>query len=115
MAEVIWLNIVNFFGVITKVDGGGFEMLTNPNADPQSAYAKKNLERYRGCGHALQCQRQGGPEGWPGRSNGRAGFEEWNGQGDTLDGVRRESPCSDGKREGAAAKRTTEVEVTMNR
>ena len=43
VAEVIWLNIVNFFGVITKVDGGGFEMLTNPNADPQSAYVKKKL------------------------------------------------------------------------
>jgi hypothetical protein len=44
VAEVIWLNIVNFFGVITKVDGGGFEMLTNPNADPQSAYVKKKLK-----------------------------------------------------------------------
>jgi hypothetical protein len=44
VAEVIWLNIVNFFGVITKVDGGGFEMLTNPNADPQSAYVKKQLK-----------------------------------------------------------------------
>jgi hypothetical protein len=41
--KVIWLNIVNFFGLITKVDGGGFEMLTNPNADPQSAYVKKEL------------------------------------------------------------------------
>jgi hypothetical protein len=44
VAEVIWLNIVNFFGVITKVDGGGFEMLTNPNADPQSGYVKKKLQ-----------------------------------------------------------------------
>ena len=44
VAEVIWLNIVNFFGVITKVDGAGFEMLTNPNADPQSAYVKKKLK-----------------------------------------------------------------------
>src|SRR5260370_28696439 len=43
VAEVIWLNVVNFFGVITQVDGGGFEMLTNPNADPQSAYVKKKL------------------------------------------------------------------------
>jgi hypothetical protein len=43
VAEVIWLNIVNFFGVITKVDGAGFEMLTNPNADPQSAYVRKKL------------------------------------------------------------------------
>ena len=41
VAEVIWLNIVNFFGVITKVDGSGFEMLTNPNADRQSGYVKK--------------------------------------------------------------------------
>lgn len=44
VAEVIWLNIVNFFGVITQVDGGGFEMLTNRNADPQSAYVKKKLK-----------------------------------------------------------------------
>src|ERR1039457_22549 len=44
VAEVVWLNIVNFFGVITKVDGGGFEMLTNPNVDPQSAYVKKKLK-----------------------------------------------------------------------
>ena len=43
VAEVIWLNIVNFFGVITKVDGGDFEMLTNPNADPHSAYVKEKL------------------------------------------------------------------------
>ena len=43
VAEVIWLNIVNFFGVITKVEGGSFEMLTNPNADPRSAYVKKKL------------------------------------------------------------------------
>lgn len=44
VAEVIWLNIVNFFGIITKVDGGGFEMLTNPDADPQSAYVKRTLK-----------------------------------------------------------------------
>jgi hypothetical protein len=44
VAGVIWLNIVNFFGVITKVDGGSFEMLTNPNSDPQSAYVKKKLK-----------------------------------------------------------------------
>jgi len=45
VAELIELNVVNFFGVITKVDvgGGKFQMLTNPNADPQSAYVKKNL------------------------------------------------------------------------
>jgi hypothetical protein len=44
VAEIIWLNIVNFFGVITKVDGDSFEMLTNPNADPQSAYVKRTLK-----------------------------------------------------------------------
>ena len=43
VAENISLNIVNFFGVITKVCGDNFEMLTNPDADPQSAYVKKNL------------------------------------------------------------------------
>jgi hypothetical protein len=43
VAEVIWLNIVNFFGLITKIDGDSFEMLTNPNPDPQSAYVKKEL------------------------------------------------------------------------
>ena len=35
---------INFFGVITKVDGDSFEMLTNPTADPQSAYGKKRLK-----------------------------------------------------------------------
>jgi hypothetical protein len=45
VAELIELNVVNFFGVITAVEDGGerFEMFTNPNADPQSAYEKKNL------------------------------------------------------------------------
>ena len=45
VAELIELNVVTFFGIITKVDGGGerFEMFTNPNADPQSGYAKKSL------------------------------------------------------------------------
>jgi hypothetical protein len=43
VAELIELNVVNFFGVIAKVDGDRFEMLTNPNADPQSAYEKKRL------------------------------------------------------------------------
>jgi hypothetical protein len=44
-AELIELNVVAFFGIITKVDGGGerFEMFTNPNADPQSGYVKKSL------------------------------------------------------------------------
>lgn len=45
VAELIELNVVNFFGLITKVDAGGgtFEMFTNPNADPQSGYQKKTL------------------------------------------------------------------------
>ena len=44
VAEVIWLNIVNYFGVITKVNSDTFEMLTNSNADPNSAYVKKKLK-----------------------------------------------------------------------
>jgi hypothetical protein len=45
VAELIELNVVNFFGIITKVEGGGekFEMFTNPKADPQSGYEKKRL------------------------------------------------------------------------
>jgi hypothetical protein len=42
VAEAIWINIVNFSGVITKVKGGTFEVFTNPNADPRSAYKKEN-------------------------------------------------------------------------
>lgn len=41
VAVAMWLNIVNFSGVITKVTADGFEMLTNPNADPESAYKKE--------------------------------------------------------------------------
>ena len=43
VAELIELNVVNVFGIITKVDGGGekFEMSTNPNADPKSGYERK--------------------------------------------------------------------------
>jgi len=41
VAEAIWINIVNFFGVITRVNGNTFEVLTNPNADPLSAYKKE--------------------------------------------------------------------------
>ena len=46
VAELIELNVVNFFGIITKVEGGGdsFDMFTNPKADPQSGYIKKNLK-----------------------------------------------------------------------
>jgi hypothetical protein len=42
VAEGLWLNIVNFSGVITKITEDGFEMFTNPNADPASAYRKEN-------------------------------------------------------------------------
>jgi Domain of unknown function (DUF5666) len=41
VAEAIWLNIANFFGVITSVADGGFDVFTNPNADPLSAYKKE--------------------------------------------------------------------------
>ena len=43
VAELIELNVVNVFGIITKVEGGGekFEMSTNPNADPKSGYERK--------------------------------------------------------------------------
>jgi len=45
VADLIELNVVNFFGVITKVDSSGdsFEMFANPNADPHSAYVQKTL------------------------------------------------------------------------
>src|ERR1039458_10007939 len=37
VADLIELNVVNFFGIITRVGGGGdsFDMFTNPKADPQ--------------------------------------------------------------------------------
>jgi hypothetical protein len=41
VTQAMWLNIVNFFGVITKIADDGFEMFTNPNADPKSAYKKE--------------------------------------------------------------------------
>jgi hypothetical protein len=41
IAIEIWDNITNFYGVITKVDGDSFEVFTNPNADPKSAYKKE--------------------------------------------------------------------------
>ena len=46
VADLIELNVVNFFGIITRVGGGGdsFDMFTNPKADPQSVYIKKNLK-----------------------------------------------------------------------
>jgi len=36
VADAMWLNIVNCYGVITTGDSE-FEVFTNPNADPQSA------------------------------------------------------------------------------
>jgi len=42
VAEGMWLNIVNLFGVITRVGDDQFEVFTNPNADPESAYKKEN-------------------------------------------------------------------------
>jgi hypothetical protein len=41
VANALWLNAVNFSGVITKTAEGKFEVFTNPNADPQSAYKKE--------------------------------------------------------------------------
>jgi Domain of unknown function (DUF5666) len=41
LAEAIWINIVTFLGVITKVNGDTLEVFTNPNADPQSAHKKE--------------------------------------------------------------------------
>ena len=45
LADLIELNVIAFFGVVTRVDGGGdsFEIFTNPKADPQSGYEKKRL------------------------------------------------------------------------
>jgi hypothetical protein len=42
IADALWLDITNLYAVTTKVTGSGFEVLTNPNADPQSAYRKEN-------------------------------------------------------------------------
>ena len=42
VAESVWLNIENVFGVITKTGENQFEIFTNPNADPQSGYKKEN-------------------------------------------------------------------------
>jgi hypothetical protein len=35
-------RIANLHAVVTTVTSTGFEVLTNPNADPQSAYRKEN-------------------------------------------------------------------------
>jgi hypothetical protein len=42
VADEIWANLTTFYGVITSVDANRFEVLTNPNADPQSAYKKQH-------------------------------------------------------------------------
>lgn len=42
VAEAIWINIVNFFGVIRRVNGNTFEVFTNPKADPHTGYTKEN-------------------------------------------------------------------------
>lgn len=42
VADAVWLNITNFWGVITRVADNEFNVLTNPNADPESAYKKEN-------------------------------------------------------------------------
>lgn len=42
VAEAVWLDIVNFSAVVTGVRASGFEVLTNPNADPQSAYKSEH-------------------------------------------------------------------------
>src|ERR1035437_2432621 len=44
VADMIELNVVYFFGIITRVGGDGFDMFTNPKADPQSGYIEKNLK-----------------------------------------------------------------------
>jgi hypothetical protein len=41
IAVKIWVNLTNFYAVITRVDGDRFEVLTNPNGDPQSAYKEE--------------------------------------------------------------------------
>ena len=41
VAASIRLNGVNFSAVITKTGGNAFEVFTNPNADPQSAYKQE--------------------------------------------------------------------------
>lgn len=42
IADEIWLNLENHYAVITRVDGASFDVFTNPNADPQSAYKREN-------------------------------------------------------------------------
>jgi len=95
VAEAIWINIINFFGLITNVDAGGFTMLTNPNADPESAYVQESL-RIRGSRHDLQRQRQGRhkvesecPDGW-------VGSKEWNCKSNEAHRLRKQATSSDG-------------------
>lgn len=42
VVEAMWLNITSLYAVITRVTGTTFEVLTNPNADPQSSYKMEN-------------------------------------------------------------------------
>ena len=42
IAETMRINGFNAWGVIKRVTENGFEVLTYPNADPQSAYKKEN-------------------------------------------------------------------------
>ena len=42
VATLIRLNGVNFFAVVTNIISDGFEVFTNPNADPKSGYRKEN-------------------------------------------------------------------------
>lgn len=43
IADSIWLNIINYPGVITALHGDSLEMNTNPDADPQSGYVKEHI------------------------------------------------------------------------
>jgi hypothetical protein len=60
VVETMWVNIVNFFGVIRKVDGNSFAVLTNPNADPDSAYKKEEKVVYVDADTVFEsCTREG--------------------------------------------------------
>jgi hypothetical protein len=115
VAGVIWLNIVNFFGVITKVDGDGFEMLTNPNADPQSAYVKKKLKVSVDADTLFDASAKEDLK--PGRDVQMVGLDlkDGNIRATRLTVLRAWGAGADGKREGVAAGRTTEIEVSLSR
>ena len=42
VADEFWLNLENHYAVITRVNGTSFDVLTNPIADPKSAYKQEN-------------------------------------------------------------------------